>query len=157
MYEEGISLRRKKLEGRRNKVEGRRNKAEEGEGEERWMRKRRRKEGRSIRKQGVAIYLEGTVLWKEGVSAEISVPVYLEERSVCRIECSCLFGRRKSSGRKEFPQNSVFLSTWKEAVSNRVKLSTWKKGVSAEQSEAVHLKEKSVGRIKCRPLPGVKG
>jgi hypothetical protein len=64
--------------------------------------------------QSVAIYLEGTVLWKEGVSAELSVPVpvYLEERSVCGIECGCLFGRRKSSGRKEFPQNSVFLSTW---------------------------------------------
>ncbi len=29
--------------------------------------------------------------------------------------------------------------------------------MSAEQSEAVHLKEKSVGRIKCRCLPGVKG
>jgi hypothetical protein len=82
MYEEGISLRRKNLEGRRNKVEGRRKRAEEDEGEERWMRKSRSKEeGRSIRRAGCS-YLPGRRSPLEG-------------RSVCNTQCTCLPGRKK--------------------------------------------------------------
>jgi hypothetical protein len=70
------------------------------------------------------------VIWKEGVSATLSVFVYMEGKSVCRTECSCLPGRKKCLQNSFLPGRQL-------------------NSVSAGQSVAVYLEESSPVEGRC--------